>query len=148
MSYRGIETYEVARARGPRHETRGNATIVFAPGILDDESWNAVSAFAAGEAHLAAANLYIDDVAYYETAFPVEVALGVEAHAVVSCYNDSDFDQYLKVYLEFIDPDGDSQGRKPTTRNFLANSASTCYSYDVIIDKPGIWKIHGTVETT
>ena len=116
-------------------------------GILDEESWDAVRALAAGIAHLDDPNLYVDGVSYYETAFPIEVALGVEVHTIVWCHNDSDFDQYLKVWLEFIDPDGDSQGRKSTTRTFLANSAHTCYSYDVIIDKPGTWEIHGTIET-
>ena len=122
---------------------RGVAIIA---GVLDEESWDAISVGAVGVAHLGSPNLYIDDESYVEYDFPVEVALGVAARALVGCYNDSDFSQYLKVTLEFIDPDGDSQGQKPTTRTFPANTVESCYSYEVTIDKPGIWKIHGTIE--
>jgi len=119
--------------------------------VLDEESWDAISVVAAGAAHLADPNLVVNGVSHFVTNFPVAVALGAKVYAIVWCDNDSSFDQYLKVTLEFIDPDGDSRGLTPTTRTFSANSASSCYvatpGSPVTIDKPGTWEIHGIIET-
>jgi len=149
MEYRGIETYEVARARGPRHETREpigkNAVIVFAPTILAERTWNAIAVAVAGEA-IFDYGIYDGTQYWYSDDLPVALDIGHFVRGFIYLRNITTSYEHFRTELEFIDPDGISRGHI-YEHHYLSVGAECMPIMDgVILDKPGTWKLHVIVE--
>jgi len=134
-----------------REQVARNAAIVFAPAILDEESWNAIDAVGVpAEGHLELPLLYIVGIGYiYAYELPYTLPLGsYSTKAFCNAVNDTDYRQDFKMTIEFLDPDGIAHGKDVDIDDIVGGGSKTMSTpYTTIGNKEGIWKIHAILET-
>jgi len=122
-----------------------NATIVFAPTILAERTWNAVSVAAVGEL-IWEHGIYDNTQYWYSDDLPVSLKIGHFVRGFIYLKNITTSYEHFRTELEFIDPDGISRGHI-YEHNYLAVGAEGMAIMDgITIDKPGTWKLHVVVE--
>lgn len=129
-------------------ENPGSAIVGFAsPAVLDEQTWNAVDAFApAVEGHLLSPYVrdVTDDVWY--TYLPASIPVGHTVYGDVFYYNDGDYKEIFTCTVELIDPDGRSRGKFTGSSYVPPREQRGEHTEDVVLDKAGIWKIHAILE--
>jgi len=126
-----------------------NVTMVFAPAILDERTWDVASATvpaAVGEILYPEIFDYTDDTSYEERHFPVEKPVGHEVVGVADGKNLGAYTQRMKLTLEFLDPSGISKGKKYIEYDVAPGKLISCDTKRVILDTQGTWKLHVILE--
>ena len=126
----------------------GVATISLA---LDERTWSAIDAIGvAEEGHLEFFRLHdktSGDIWQDEYFLPVEIPIGHVVQAEVDIINDSSYDLAGTLTVEFIDPDGNSRGKRSFSYSAISpGDQRGVTTNEVTLDKDGTWKIHAKFE--
>ena len=117
---------------------------------LDERTWSAIDAIGVAGGHLeffrlydqTSGNQWLDD--YF---LPVSIPLGHVVQAEVDIINDSSYGLTGTLTVEFIDPDGNSRGKRSFSYTAIppGDQRGVTTSY-ITLDKDGTWKIHAKFE--
>lgn len=135
------------------NEVAGRATIALgSPGVVDEESWSAVSAILPAAAGVIQNPSVWDfgvtpNKVYYLADFPVELPLERGyIRGIAEGKNTGDYAQQFTITIEFIDPNGVARGTHSITSNTSPGATISGLTDNVILDKVGAWTLHVTLE--